>query len=189
MISLVGPGGAGKSTVGSALASRLDLLLIDLDLEFMEHIGDISHHIDHRGYHSYASENVRLCLSIMATPRHGVIALSSGFMAYPESVHPAYPALRSDICTSPTTFVLLPSLDLEACVDEIVRRQVARSIGRTPEREEAVIRERYAIYLAIPATKIETMRPVTEIVEQMIAQLSPNKLFDGSRRFESPDVT
>ena len=68
VIHLVGPGGAGKSTVGSALASRLDLLFIDLDLEFMEHIGDISHHIDHRGYHSYASENVRLCLSIMATP-------------------------------------------------------------------------------------------------------------------------
>ena len=130
VIHLVGPGGAGKSTVGSALASRLDLLFIDLDLEFMEHIGDISHHIDHRGYHSYASENVRLCLSIMARPRHGVIALSSGFMAYPESVHPAYPALRSDICTSPTTFVLLPSFDLEACVDEIVRRQVARPIGR-----------------------------------------------------------
>jgi hypothetical protein len=85
--------------------------------------------------------------------------------------------------------VLLPSLDLEACVDEIVRRQVARSIGRTPEREEAVIRERHAIYMAIPATKIETMRPVTEIVEQMIAQLSPNNVFDRSRRFESPNVT
>ena len=173
MINLIGPGGAGKSTVGSALASRLDLLFIDLDLEFMEHIGDISHHINYRGYYSYASENVRLCLSIMATPGHRVIALSSGFMAYPEIVHPAYPALRSDICKSPTTFVLLPSLDLEACVGEIVRRQVARPIGRSPEKEEAVIRERYAIYMAIPATKIETMRPVTQIVEQIITQLPP----------------
>jgi shikimate kinase len=184
VINLVGPGGAGKSTVGSELASRLDLPFIDLDLEFMEHVGDISHHIDHCGYHSYASENVRLCLTIMAIPGDGVIALSSGFMAYAESVHPAYPALRSRICKSPTTFVLLPSLDLEACVDEIVRRQVARPIGRSPEREDAVIRERYAIYMAIPATKIETMRPVTEIVEQMIAQLPPNNVFDRSRRSE-----
>ena len=183
MIHLVGPGGAGKSTVGSELASRLDLPFIDLDLEFTKHVGDISHHIDHRGYHSYASENVRLCLSIIATPGHGVIALSSGFMAYPESVHPDYPALRSVICKSPTTFVLLPSLDLETCVDEIVRRQVARPIGRSPEREEAVIRDRYAIYLAIPATKIETMRPVTEIVEQMIAQLSPNTGVRFPQRF------
>ena len=182
MINLVGPGGAGKSTVGSELASRLDLPFIDLDLEFTEQVGDISHHIDHLGYHSYASENVRLCLSILATPRHGVMALSSGFMTYAESVHPAYPALRSGICKSPTTFVLLPSLDLEACVDEIVRRQVARAIGRRPEREEAVIRERYAIYIAIPATKSETLVPVTEIVEQMIAQLPPNKVFDRSRR-------
>src|SRR5437868_317810 len=148
----------------------------------MEHVGDISHHIDHRGYNSYASENVRLCLSIMATPRDGVIALSSGFMAYPESVHPVYPALRSDICKSPTTFVLLPALDLEACVDEIVRRQIARPIGRSPEREEAAIRERYAIYMVIPATKIETMRTVTELVEQMIGQLPPNTVFDRSRR-------
>ena len=178
MIHLVGPGGAGKSTVGSELASRLDLPFIDLDLEFMEHIGDISDHIAHRGYNSYASENVRLCLSILATPGQGVIALSSGFMAYPESVHPAYPVFRSGISKSPMTFVLLPSLDLEACVDEIVRRQVARPIGRSPEREEAVIRERHAIYLAIPATKIETLRPVTEIVDQMIAQLPPNNVFN-----------
>jgi shikimate kinase len=185
VINLVGPGGAGKSTVGSELASRLDLPFIDLDLEFMEHVGDISHHINHRGYHSYASENVRLCLSIMATSGQGVIALSSGFMAYPESVHPAYPALRSDISKSPTTFVLLPSLDLETCVDEIVRRQVARPIGRSPEREEAVIHERYGIYMAIPATKIETMRPVTEVVEQMIAQLPPIKVYERSRRSES----
>jgi shikimate kinase len=184
VIHLIGPGGAGKSTVGRELASRLDLPFIDLDLEFMEHIGDISRHINHRGYHSYASENVRLCLSITATLRHGVIALSSGFMTYRESVHPAYPALRLDICESPTTFVLLPSLDLEACVDEIVRRQVARPIGRSAEREEAVIRKRYAIYMVIPATKIETMRPVTEIVEQMITQLPPNT--GVRRRYRCP---
>jgi shikimate kinase len=181
VIHLVGPGGAGKSTVGSELASRLELPFIDLDLEFMEHVGDISHHIDRRGYHSYASENVRLCLSIMALPRHGVIALSSGFMAYPEGVHTAYPALRSDLCKSPTTFVLLPSLDLEACVGEIVRRQIARPIGRSPEREEAVIRERHAIYMAIPATKIETMRPVRKIMEQIIAQLPPSNDMQRSR--------
>lgn len=185
MIQLVGPGGAGKSTVGSQLASRLGLPFIDLDREFKQHVGDISDHIARRGYHSYASENVRLCLSIMATPGREVFALSSGFMAYPEGVHPAYPALRSAICQSPTTFVLLPSLDLEACVNETVRRQVARPIGRSPEREEAVIRERHAIYMAIPATKIETMRPVTEIVEQMIAQLPPKHVFGPSCRSAS----
>ena len=182
MIHLVGPGGAGKSTAGSKLASRLNLPFIDLDIEFKKHAGDISHYINHRGYHAYAFENVRLCLSILATPKDGVTALSSGFMTYPESVHPAYPALRSDLCKSLTTFVLLPSLGLEACVDEIVRRQVARAIGRTAEREEAVIRERYAIYMEIAATKIETMRPVSEIVEEIIARMPPDKDMHRSRR-------
>ncbi len=65
MIHLVGPGGAGKSTIGSELASGLAILpFIDLDLEFTEHVGDISHHIDHRGYHYLRlRENVRLCRS------------------------------------------------------------------------------------------------------------------------------
>src|SRR5215471_4914311 len=112
VIHIVGPGGAGKSTVGSELARSLGLPFIDLDRKFEEHVGDISHHIDHCGYQSYASENVRLYLSIMATHRQGVIALSSGFMIYPKSVHPVYPALCSDICKSSVTFVLLPSLDL-----------------------------------------------------------------------------
>jgi shikimate kinase len=121
----------------------------------------------------------------MATPGHGVIALSSEFMTYPERVHPVYPALRSDIGQRATTFVLLPAFKLEACVDEIVRRQVARPIGRSPEREEAVIRERYAIYMAIPARKLETKRPVTELVEQLMAQLPPNKIFNRNRRGET----
>lgn len=180
MIHLVGPGGAGKSTVGSELASRLDLPFIDLDLEFMKHIGDISHHIDRRGYQSYVSENVRLCLAIMSIQEQGVIALSSGFMVYPESVHPDYAALLSDICKSRTTFVLLPSLNLETCVDEIVRRQIARPFGRSPEREEAVIRQRHDIYKAIPATKVETLRAVAEIVEQIIAQLPTNNVLERS---------
>jgi shikimate kinase len=186
VIYLVGPGGTGKSTVGVALAFRLELPFIDLDLKFIEYVGNISQHIDCYGYHSYASHNVRLCRDIIASTKLGVIALSSGFMTYPENVDPAYPALRSNICESSKTFVLLPSLDLDVCVAEIVRRQIARPIGRSREREEAVIRARHPIYMAIPAAKIDSKRPVAEIVEQIAGLLSPEKLVNQEYLNQSP---
>jgi shikimate kinase len=177
MIQLVGPGGAGKSTVGRALATHLNISSLDLDFEFMAHVGDISHYINQHGYEAYARENVKTFLSITGAPQaESVLALSSGFMTYPHRVHPSYTRVRSDICTSPTTFVLIPSLDLEKCVRETVRRQLGRPLpfARSPEREEAVIRERYTTYTAIPATKIETMRPLQEIVQEIAAAVPPN---------------
>ena len=175
MIQLIGPGGAGKSTVGCELASHLGLPFIDLDHEFMRHVGDISHQIAHRGYESYAFENVQLYLSLMTRTRPAVMALSSGFMTYPENIHPDYVTICSAITESSTAFVLLPSLGREACVRETVRRQSARPFGRAAEKEEAVIRERYARYMAVPVPKIETMRPPVEIVKQICARLPPNR--------------
>ena len=35
MIQLIGPGGAGKTTTGGALAKRLDVRFVDLDEEFV----------------------------------------------------------------------------------------------------------------------------------------------------------
>jgi shikimate kinase len=171
MIELIGPGGAGKTTAGRELAAQLGLRFIDLDHEFTVRIGDISHHIKHRGYESYALANVRLYLALKPTPTATVIALSSGFMTYPANIHPRYATIRSEINESSTTFVLLPSLDLETCVCETVRRQTARPFGRSAETEEAVIRERYTTYTAIPAPRIETMRPVAEIVSRISALL------------------
>jgi shikimate kinase len=99
-------------------------------------------------------------------------------MTYPERIHPAYQALRTGIASSTSTFVLLPSLDPEVCAAETVRRQVTRPFRRSREREEAVIRERYPIYMALPASKVETMRPVGEVVEAIASACRP--------RHESP---
>jgi hypothetical protein len=74
-------------------------------------------------------------------------------MTYAEEVHPCYLETRIAIAESSTTFVLLPSLDLETCVAEVVRRQVHRPLGLVASREEAKIRERFAIYMALPAPK------------------------------------
>ena len=100
-----------------------------------------------------------------------VVALSSGFMTYSLDIHPEYPTLRRGIERSPTTFVLLPSVERDICVAETVRRQVGRPFGRSPSREEAVIRARFEIYASLPVQKIETMRPAIAVVDEIVAAL------------------
>jgi shikimate kinase len=169
VIRLIGPGGAGKSTTGAHLADRLAFEFIDLDRMLTARIGDISEFIDRRGYEAYARENVEAyCSEVRQRSNETVVALSSGFMTYSRDVHPEYPHIRRDIERSPDTFVLLPSLNLAVCVAETVRRQTARPFGRSPAREEAVIRARFAAYMAVPARTIETLRPVTAVVDEIL---------------------
>jgi shikimate kinase len=167
-IHLVGPGGAGKSTVGVLLSDRLQTRFVDLDQCFREREGDISNYLQHYGYQAYACQNVEVYRSIAAA-EDGVMALSSGFMTYAEAVHPDYVEIRAAIAEGSMTFVLLPSLDLETCVAEIVRRQAQRPLRLVARREESKIRERFPIYMALPALKVTTLPPphavVTEIVD------------------------
>jgi shikimate kinase len=173
MIRLIGPGGAGKSTIGALLAERLDVPFVDLDRHFAGRAGDITEYIGRHGYDAYARENVEAYCSLFSgETRPDVVALSSGFMTYSSDAHPEYARVRREIEECTQTFLLLPSLDRELCVTETVRRQVARSFGRSPEREEAVIRARFEIYQALPTRKVETMRPAAAIVNEILAALS-----------------
>lgn len=154
MIRLIGPGGAGKSTVGEVLADLLPLPFLDLDRSFVEAHGDIDRFIASHGYHAYARANVEVYRAITNDQQDGVLALSSGFMTYPPAIYRQHADLRRDIERSTTTFVLLPSLDLETCVGETVRRQLGRpSCQRSAMREEAVIRDRFGTYLSVRAPK------------------------------------
>ena len=172
MIRLIGPGGAGKSTIGALVAERLGVPFVDLDRHFAGRVGDISEYIGRHGYDAYARENVKAYCSVFREGiRPGVVALSSGFMTYASDIH-QYGRMRREIEQCAQTFVLLPSLDRELCVAETVRRQVARPFGRSPEREEAVIRTRFEIYMALPIRRIETMRPPAAIVNEILAALS-----------------
>lgn len=173
LVTLIGPGGAGKTTIARALAERLRIGAVDLDQRFTNRAGDISEYIDGRGYDAYARENVetyRLVLQERACAR--IVALSSGFMTYRDHVHPDYARLRTAVVESPRTVVLLPSLDLERCVAEIVRRQLSRAFARSPMVEAAVVRERFPIYSALPVRKIETMRPVASVVDEVLEKLA-----------------
>ena len=63
-IFLIGPGGAGKTTVGHLLAARLGRAFIDLDARFAGKHGDISRFVDSFGYVVYARENVESYVSL-----------------------------------------------------------------------------------------------------------------------------
>jgi shikimate kinase len=173
-IFLVGPGGAGKTTAGALLAKRLGRPFVDLDQRFAEQQGDISRFVDQYGYGVYARANVELYASLsregFAQPLT-IVALSSGFMTYDETVHPDYLRVRGEIERTANTFILLPSLDEETCVAETVRRQLARPFARSAAREEAVIRVRFASYMALPHHKIVTMHPVEIVAEEIIGAL------------------
>ncbi|HEY7899180.1 MAG TPA: shikimate kinase [Gemmatimonadaceae bacterium] len=124
MIHLIGPGGAGKSTIGRILADLIRCPFHDLDRLFEERQGDID-----------------------------------DFMS---------------IATQPSTFVLLPSLDLEECVTETVRRQRERPLAhhRSDRREEDVIRQRFPVYMDLPARKVSTMGQAVDIAAEIVTLIS-----------------
>ena len=172
-IRLIGPGGAGKSTIGALLAERLHIAFVDLDQHLTGLVGDISEYICRHGYDVYARENVETYCSLCRGESHrDVVALSSGFMTYARDIHSEYSRVRRELEQHPNTFVLLPSLDRDVCVAETVRRQVGRPFGRPSAKEEAVIRARFDIYMAVPVRKIQTMRPVAAAVDELVAALS-----------------
>jgi shikimate kinase len=176
VIHLVGPGGAGKSTTGQIIANLLQCQFHDLDRVFEERYGNIDDFIRIRGYAAYARSNVETYRTIESV-RPAVFALSSGFMTYPDGVHPELPTIRQSIATLPSTFVLLPSLDLEECVTETVRRQRERLLAhhRTERREEDVIRERFPIYMALPARKVSTMRRPADIAAEIVILINASE--------------
>jgi shikimate kinase len=169
MIHLIGPGGAGKSTVAPVVAALLGGAARDLDRIFEAAHGSIDSYIQAHGYAAYATTNIETYFA-HATQTQAVFALSSGFMTYPETVHPAVAELQRQLAVASTTVLLLPSLDREICVAETVRRQRTRplAVRRSPDREEVVIRERFAVHQRLSTPVVTTMQSVEAVAREII---------------------
>jgi shikimate kinase len=102
IIRVIGPGGAGKTTVGQALAARLGIGFVDLEEQFAVRARDISQFLSAHSYDVYAGRNVETYLEMLNSLQEAaVMALSSGFITYPDDVHRDYERLRRDILASP----------------------------------------------------------------------------------------
>ncbi len=148
---LIGPGGAGKTTVGAILADRLSWRFLDVDQCFLASHGNIADFIRRHGYIEYATHNVRLYEQLkrdISTP--AICVVSSGFMLYPEEVTPSYSALRSCIEKDALTALLLPAFDLESCAKLIVERQMSRPYLNANEANEMrKIRDRFPAFMRL----------------------------------------
>lgn len=145
LLLLIGPGGAGKSTVGSLLAPLLRRRLIDLDHCFTERYGLIDHFITERGYDEYKITNSTLA-DEMANQLGGpsILVLSSGFLSMDNQ--PDILAANRMVVASGYSIGLLPSLDPDEAARIIVARQMSRGHGLDTDREVEKVRSRFAVY-------------------------------------------
>ncbi|MCU4413832.1 hypothetical protein KTH71_07230 [Acinetobacter sp. WU_MDCI_Axc73] len=176
MIYLIGPGGAGKTTTAKLLALQLGYDGFDLDQYFMQNVGDISAFIDQFGYKQYAQKNIECYLAlshrIEGNIKSSIIVCSSGFMTYPEDVHINYMEIKQQILHYPFTFVLLPSLCFETCVQEIVTRQMKRPYLKTsPDKERDKITQRFYSYSQLACKIILTDVQPFQVVNNIKVQL------------------
>lgn len=155
--------------MGPLLAQRLGWQFIDLDARFMSCAGNIGAAIEMSGYRAYATRNVALYWEVkssLATPT--VLALSSGFLLYPEDIHAGYRALRHSIEGDKLTAMLLPAFELEACVEIIVRRQLSRLyLPGNRASEERRIRDRFPKFMALPCARFRSDVLPDEVASQI----------------------
>lgn len=161
ILILIGPGGAGKSSVGSELALLLKRNLVDLDAEFRRRKGDISAFLASEGYQEYKTQNSIMAADIVAEAASPtVIVASSGFLT-PDNPEPALKANRS-LTRACYSVCLLPSRDFARSVRVIVERQLTRPFARDRASEEAVIRRRYLVYAELGDLAVFSTASATE---------------------------
>jgi shikimate kinase len=136
ILLLIGPGGSGKSSLGSELAPLLGRRLIDLDEAFHRRVADIGVFLASAGYHQYKVQNSLLAAQLAAEAAvPSLLVASSGFLT-PDN---PWQALEANLVLLGGCYsvCLLPSRSLEDAVSVIVERQLARPFARDRAGEEA----------------------------------------------------
>lgn len=183
LIHLIGPGGAGKTTTAQSLKKEFNFQYYDLDEIFMVQEGDISKFINTYGYREYAIRNLKIYTQLLRSLSQRdihIVVCSSGFMCYSDDISRDYLRIKKQIENHDLTFLLLPSLDFETCINEIVDRQMMRSyLSLSKEKEERKIRSRFPIYNDLKCKKILTNQDKNKVVFRIYSQISERLSLQG----------
>ncbi len=170
LVFIVGPGGAGKTTVGRLLVPILGRYLIDLDATFCSRVGQIDQYIRSAGYVAYKQANSRLARRLAdEAPGPAVMVTSSGFLSLdnpPETL-----AQNTRLVAEGYSICLLPDADPGIAGDIIVARQLQRGFSREAARERRTIGERFATYNAAGDMIVFSAAPPAQIAAAIAARL------------------
>lgn len=85
-ILLIGPMGAGKTSLGRRLAKQLNWSFYDTDHVVIERTGvDISRIFEHEGEGGFRKREYQALDSVLQLPENAVIACGGGIVMYPDS--------------------------------------------------------------------------------------------------------
>lgn len=160
---LVGLMGAGKTTVGRRLATRLGLPFIDADAEIEAAAGcSINDVFDYHGEEAFRDGERRVIARLLAQPAH-VLATGGGAYMDPETR-----ARIRERCIS-----IWLRADMATLLKRVKRRDT-RPLLRTGDPEkmlEKLIEERYATYAEADITVESGDGPHADVVNAIVEEL------------------
>ncbi len=169
---VIGPGGAGKSSLGLALGPLLKRAFIDLDEEFSRRIGHIGMFIRGEGYEQYKSHNSMLAAELLTEANAPILLVTSSGFLTPDNPRAAFEA-NERLLAACYSICLLPSRALELAVEVIVKRQLTRPFSRDRKREEEVIRDRYPVYAQLGDLIVFSAAPSSESARAVADRFYP----------------
>ena len=162
-VYLVGFMGVGKSTIGRALASRLDVPFVDLD-EAFETLSKVTirRAFEERGEAWFREREAELLRGTEALPE-AVVALGGGTFTFPEN--------RAVVQRSGRSFFV--DVPFEVIAARLGAKAVDRPLFRSLEEARALYETRLASYrLSDRILALEGDETVDAVVEQIVGALN-----------------
>ena len=163
-VVLIGMMGAGKSTVGKRLATRLGLPFADADTEIEAAAGmTIAEIFKCHGEPAFRDGEARVIRRLLDSPAH-IIATGGGAYMRPDT--------RTAIRERAVSVWLKADLDV---LMRRVRRRADRPLLKAPDPEgvmQRLIEERYPVYAEADITILSRDVPQDVIVEEIVAALA-----------------
>ena len=162
-IFLIGMPGAGKTTIGKALAQTLGLEFFDVDTEIQERTGkSIQNIIIHDGEEEFHQLELEVIRDLVSHKKASVIATGGGTVLCDETA-----ALMRE-----SGYVVLIQRDVKQILDDL-DMEIRPLLKESIEYIFRLYEERQPIYERVSHIKIENISNVADVVKAVIAAL-PN---------------